>query len=151
MMMGRRIDNTHVRDRVGNKERLGAKKVSKNIYLRPSEILTFPKSIKRPCQRRQEDDEQAVARDIAEVKKSIVGLFSYSPSPSPFSQFERNHHKSRLATTIDGMKVKVRFLICTFCFHLICRRRMQDIDVLINCFAGEGCWIYCGSSTWFEC
>ena len=30
-------------------------------------FLPFPR-IKRPCQRRQEDDEQAVARDIAEVK-----------------------------------------------------------------------------------
>ena len=30
--------------------------------------------MKRPCQRRQEDDEQATARDIAEVKKVKFNL-----------------------------------------------------------------------------
>ena len=79
--------------------------------------------MKRPCQRRQEDDEQATARDIAEVKKvkfnldlnlnwrdiAEVKLISFF-SNFTFSQFERNHHKSRPATTVDGMRVEVSFL-----------------------------------------
>ena len=49
------------------------------------------------------------------------------------------------------MEWKWKWDFLYFCFHLICRRRMQDIDVLINCSAGEGCRIYCGSSTWSGC
>ena len=41
MMIGKRIDNTHVGERVGSKVGLRAKKVSENIYLRSSEILTL--------------------------------------------------------------------------------------------------------------
>ena len=111
-------------------------------------FLPLP-SMKRPCQRRQEDDEQATARDIAEVKKvkfyldlnlnwprhcrgeNKLGLNwvkfrldlnlnwarhcrgeinIFFLSNFTFSQFERNHHKSRPATTVDGMRVEVSFL-----------------------------------------